>query len=127
MSWGPSFRAHTEIVFELERTIGGQNLLDMGRLGRLLEKYEFSLYDFGALFFLGFSFAARKYLKLPLPKSNLWQATGMFLCTEWGSEFIEGEQDSMITPYKLYQKLKSTGEWRDCEKEGQGRPGQSDK
>jgi hypothetical protein len=113
LTWGPSFRARTEVVFVLERTDVSDNLLDMNRLDRLLTKYEFSWYDFGALLFLGLSFAARKYLKLPLPKSNLWQTSGMFLCTEWATDYLTGKENSLITPYKLYRELKSTGQWKD--------------
>jgi hypothetical protein len=68
------------------------------------KKYDKSWYDMGAGFFIGLSFLARRYLKIPLPKVNLWQSSGMFICTEWATESI-GEVDSMITPYGLYLKL----------------------
>lgn len=59
------------------------------------------MYDFGALFYL-----ALRVLFPWLPKKNLWQTSGMFLCTEWVTEVLEGEEDSMITPYKLFLRLK---------------------
>lgn len=68
-------------------------------------KYQRSWYDVGALLFLGLSLTLRRYLKIPLPKSNLWQATGMFLCTEWVSEVINDKEHSMITPWGMYQEL----------------------
>lgn len=113
LTWAKTFRKHTQVVFELERVRCEQTLLDMERLDALLEKHEFSLYDFGALLFLGISFAASKYLKLPLPKRNLWQSSGLYMCTEWGTDMAVGKADSIVTPYKLYLNLKSTGEWRD--------------
>ena len=59
-----------------------------------------SPYDFGAMFYLG----ARRLFPW-LPKKNLWQCTGMFLCTEWITKYLDGAEDSMITPYKLYERL----------------------
>lgn len=76
-------------------------------LFHLLASEEHSLYDFGAFLFLGISLLARHYLRIPLPKSNLWQATGMFICTEWITRVIDQKEDSMITPYKLYLRLNS--------------------
>lgn len=63
-----------------------------------------SPYDFGAMFYLG----ARKLCPW-LPKKNLWQCTGMFLCTEWVTRYLDGVEDSEITPYKLYKRLLETG------------------
>jgi len=67
-------------------------------------EHQHSWYDIGACLFLGLSFLARRYMKVPLPKSNLWQTTGMFMCTEWVTEGL-GEVDSMITPWQLFKKL----------------------
>jgi hypothetical protein len=83
----------------------------MTKLGVMLEKYEFSVYDLPAMLFLGLSLLVRRYLKLPLPKSNLWQSTGMFLCTEWVSVFLSQEENSMLTPWKLREKLLESKEW----------------
>ncbi len=112
LEWAKNFRKHSEVVFQLERKMTDE--LEHAQLSRLLEKYEFSMYDFGALFFIGFAFLLRSKLKIPLPKSNLWQQSGMFLCTELVSDFAAAfkEDNSMITPYKLYLKLKER-EWED--------------
>jgi hypothetical protein len=67
----------------------------------LLAKYDGNFYDFGALFYLGL-----RSLFPFLPKANLWQTTGMFLCTEWITEVVDGKENSMITPHQLYLKLK---------------------
>lgn len=57
-------------------------------------------YDFGALLYL-----AVRVLCPWLPKKNLWQCSGMFLCTEWVTHVVDGQADSMITPFKLYERL----------------------
>lgn len=79
------------------------------RIDELEAKYEVhknSLYDVGAAVFIGLAFLARRYLRMPMPKSNLWQTTGMFMCTEWTTEVEYDAEDSMITPYGLYRKLR---------------------
>ena len=67
----------------------------------ILDKYEGKRYDFGGLLYLGL----RYLLPNIVPKQNLWQASGMFLCTEFMTEVISSEEDSMITPHKLYKRL----------------------
>lgn len=76
-----------------------QKILDV------LSRTDRSMYDFGALLFLGLAFLARRYLHLPLPKMNLWQATGMYLCTELATEVLDGDTDSLITPYQLFKRI----------------------
>lgn len=95
------FRSSHEVVFEKE--VEGED--NEKKILELLNKYQGHFYDFGALLFLGFSLLLRHYCKIPLPKSNLWQSSGMFICTEWVSKFVESKADSMITPYGLYLKL----------------------
>lgn len=110
-----SFKETSEVVFALERKENNffQDVNDFWKLQRLLEKYPKAPYDFGAFLFLGASLFLRDRLNLPLPKSNLWQSSGMFLCTEWVSEFVNEKDDSMVTPYQLYLEIKDTGEWQD--------------
>lgn len=103
IEWAPNFIKHSEIVHTMAPI--EDNLSELLKLDNLLSKYEFSFYDFGALLFMGVSFTLRKYLKVPLPKSNLWQSTGMFLCTEWVTKYLHDKENSMITPYQLYQNL----------------------
>ncbi len=79
---------------------------NLSRLKHITDLYYGKLYDFGALFYLGF----RLILPDLFPKKNLWQATGMFLCTEFITEFIDEKEDSLITPYKLYLRLKEENE-----------------
>jgi hypothetical protein len=78
---------------------------DYEKLLSLFVKRSRSSYDFGAILYL----ALRRVFRF-LPKKNLWQCSGMYLCTEWVTEFVDGEADSMITPYKLYLRLKDRSE-----------------
>lgn len=73
-------------------------------LFRKFAEHRNSKYDFGALAYLW-----ARFLIPCLPKANLWQTSGMLLCTEWITEYINDEEDSMITPYKLYLKLSKGG------------------
>lgn len=89
-----SFKQKSTVVY----TIGIVD--DYTRLFLLFATYRHSQYDFGALFYLGL-----RYLCPWLPKVNLWQTTGMFLCTEWISKYLRGEEYSMLTPSQLYTEL----------------------
>jgi hypothetical protein len=71
-----------------------------------IAKYDKRLYDYRGLLYLGVRYATKKYLGISLPKVNLWQITGMYTCTEFVSELVLGYEDSLITPYKLYLKLR---------------------
>ena len=99
-----TFLRTCEVVYAIENS---EESLKSKMLA-LLEIREHKLYDFGALLFVGMRLWLRAKLKIPLPKANLWQSSGMFMCTEWVSEFVNGEVDSMITPYGLYLKLKAS-------------------
>lgn len=103
-----SFKKHSQIVYSLDKE---QDSQDINKLLKLLEEYEWSFYDFGAIMFLGFSMLLRRYCKIPLPKSNLWQSTGMFMCVEWLSWFIDLKEESMCTPKRLYYILLGRPEW----------------
>lgn len=70
-------------------------------------------YDFPALFYLGLSYSLFSLFKVDLPKKNLWQLSGMYLCTEFVEDVIDIKSDPMVTPYKLYLKLKDSGKWID--------------
>lgn len=71
------------------------------KIDRTLRKHYGKSYDFGALFFLGLRYLCPKLVS----KQNLWQSTGMFLCTEFVTQFLDEKENSLITPYKLYLKL----------------------
>lgn len=79
----------------------------VGRIDNLEERYSqyrHYSYDVLAMLFIGLSFIVRRFLPVPLPKANLWEVTGMFICTEWVTKVL-GKVDSMITPWGLYKKL----------------------
>ncbi len=76
------------------------------KIANLREGKYGSCYDFGALLFFGIVLFCRRLLGLrKWPKQNLWQSTGMYLCTELVTEFIDKKEDSLITPEQLYSKL----------------------
>lgn len=64
-----------------------------------LLKYEGQGYDFLALIWL---FLMAIY---PLRKINQWQDSKKFTCTEFVTEVVLGEADSVITPHGLFMKL----------------------
>jgi len=71
----------------------------------VVEQYKNARYDYPALLWLGARYLMKKYLRINIPKVNLWQITGMFTCTEFVTKVIDGEEDSLITPYQLYKRL----------------------
>lgn len=90
------FKANHNIIYSLP-AICTQKELD--------ENYG-KPYDYLSLLFLGIRYTLLKILPSKfVPKRNLWQLSGMFMCTELVTEVITKERDSMITPYKLYLKL----------------------
>lgn len=63
-------------------------------------------YDIGALLFVGMMILIRKTTGLQIiPKQNLWQSTGMYMCTEFVTKYVDGKADSLITPHKLYERI----------------------
>lgn len=99
MEMASTFRRSSQVLFEISSPLGWSDVLSM------LQKNEGRPYDFGAFFYLGL-----RCLLPRLPKKNLWQSSGMFLCTEWVTAVLSGNPDSMITPYKLYMALNSKQE-----------------
>ncbi len=69
------------------------------------DKYGKSKYDIKALLFAGIRVLCKK-AGISLPKVNLWQTTGMFMCTEFVTDVLTGgQEDSLVTPHQLYEKL----------------------
>jgi len=97
------FRKHSTIIHRVQ-VQARPDMLE--RLHYLYTRPYRPLYDFGAILFLGLSLSLRNYLRIPLPKSNLWASTGMYLCTELITDIIDGREDAMLTPYGLYLKLR---------------------
>ena len=88
------FLEKSRVVFSVEIASNHQKLM------KSLSTNWHHPYDFGALLYLGL-----RYLCPLLPKANLWQSSGMFMCTEWVTTVILGKQDSLLTPYQLYLRL----------------------
>lgn len=87
-----------EILFNIK--IGS----DLAKLSNI----KHSRYDYFGILYLGLKLLLGK-IGIKLPKKNLWQSTGMYMCTEFISEIVNDKEDSMITPYKLYKKLSEKG------------------
>ncbi|MDX1373362.1 MAG: hypothetical protein R3321_12885 [Nitrososphaeraceae archaeon] len=106
------FREHNDIIIELIPTfiVKKQEIID--RFDFITRKYEDSWYDFGAFMFQGIALTLRNIFKIPLPKSNLWQSTGMFLCYELVSKIIKKKENPMLTPDKYLEELIKSGGWR---------------
>ena len=72
----------------------------------ILAKYEESPYDYGAFLYLGMRILLSK-IGIEIPKANLWGTTGMFLCTEFVTQVLYGEELDYLTPGQLYRRLTS--------------------
>lgn len=83
---------------------------EIEEVSKILEKWGKAKYDRGAFVFLGICLWLRRHFNIPLPKSNLWQTTGMFLCTEFVSNKINQKENSMMTPWQLMRSL-PLSEW----------------
>lgn len=79
--------------------------VDAWQVQKMYHEHKSAWYDFGAILFLGLSLMLRSYLRIPLPNSNLWQATGMFLCTEWYTKVKYNKELSMMTPWQLFKLI----------------------
>lgn len=97
------FRKNNKVVYEL---------ISIEDVNVSIVENEFKPYDYAAFIFLGISLILRKYFKISMSKSNLWNTTGM-MCTEWVTNVVDSKIDSMITPLNLYKKLKTSGQWQD--------------
>lgn len=75
--------------------------LDEDIFVRAVEKYLGKKYDWGAIAYL-----AVKRVMPWLPKKNLWQCSGMAICTEIIQYVVpEVADDAALTPWQLYQAL----------------------
>lgn len=84
---------------------------ELDRIGNLATRLNNSPYDIGALLFCGFVLFCRKALNLKSwPKMNFWQSSGMYMCTEFVTEYLNGGADSMITPQQLYDRISNIPE-----------------
>ena len=89
------FLSENEVVFDLSHEV------PIDQLAGIVIKYGARFYDVLGFLYLGL----RLLFPWLLPKKNLWQVTGMFMCTEFLTEFTHGQELSLITPDQLYYKL----------------------
>lgn len=71
----------------------------------LIAKYDRAWYDIPGLLYLGWRYLLFKYFQKPLPTANLGAHTGLFMCTELVTQYLDGRENSLVTPYKLYLQL----------------------
>jgi len=81
-------------ILSTDRLLEG--LVGNGRMG----------YDYLGLLYLGL----RYLIPALIPKQNLWQVSGMFLCTELVTHLLEGREASLLTPGQLAMYLKEINE-----------------
>lgn len=89
------FLRHNRILYCLQIPDNPSRFVDV------FEKYQGAGYDFGALLFLFLRYKFPRFIS----KRNLWQCTGMLMCTEFITTYLFDAEDSLITPYKLYLRL----------------------
>lgn len=97
------FLKENTVIHTLEIPTSPENNV---RLLELIHAEHGKCYDIGALLFCGVVLFLRKALGLrQWPKVNLWQSSGMYLCTEFVTEYLYGSADSLITPHQLYERI----------------------
>jgi len=92
-----------EVVYSLN--VRPQPSSPAASLLEVVGKYDKASYDYLGLIWLGARYLCKRYLGWSIPKVNLWQVSGMFTCTEFVTHVVDGEQDSLVTPYQLYKRL----------------------
>lgn len=83
-------------------------------VSRLIRRFPLlggTLYDIPALAYMGARFFLKDVFGISIPKKNLWQVSGMYLCTEFVTDITSEEVDSELTPYQLFGKMKQSGKW----------------
>ena len=100
--FGPEIRTHKSFIENSEVVFCTEIDVSEEKIAELITRLDHRAYDYPALIYL-----ALRYIFRWLPKANLWNTSGMYLCTELVTEMIYGKADSMITPYGLYKKIQS--------------------
>jgi hypothetical protein len=95
------FQETSEIVERIPYNVSKDQVLDT------LDNFHEASYDYLGMFGLGICLVLRRFLPLLVPKQNLWQTTGMFICTEFVSKAVFGQEDSLTTPGQLMERLRN--------------------
>jgi hypothetical protein len=94
--WG---RQHYEVLFEVELHSSPERLMSV------MDRVDRKGYDFSGLLYLGLRYMMKKYLRMSLPKANLWDCSGMLTCVEFATLVIDSKADPMLTPFGLCRRL----------------------
>ena len=77
----------------------------MYRLQNLMSNY--AKYDFGAFLYFGYRALVSKITGTPIHGHNAWEARGAYLCTEFATKLLLGEEETnLVSPYQLYNRLR---------------------
>jgi hypothetical protein len=95
------FLEKNEIVAEAPTGISTNQLFD---IFHLQERAPSAAYDYGAILFWFFVLMLGR-LGFKRPKSNLWQTSSVFLCTEVLFQALNWPQRRMLTPWEVYEAL----------------------
>lgn len=109
------FCGENKIYYALAPTTDEYNDAVVSRLIANFSKEKGSFYDLPALAYMTLRYILKDSLGIEIPKKNLWQLSGMYMCTEFVTGIVDREVDSTITPYKLYLKMKLSGLWGDID------------
>lgn len=107
-----AFSLHAKVIheFDIPMTREQEDIV----FDSLVESMVGNKYDFKALIYFGFRGLLKKFLGIPLPKTNKWQTKDQNLCTELAYGLpddvippgIKGMDLSMVTAERLYKMLK---------------------
>lgn len=97
---GPEIRTYKSFIKKTEIVFRAPVEIDEDKVIGLITRLDHRLYDYAALLYL-----ALRYVFRWLPKANLWNTSGMYLCTELVTELLYEKADPMITPYGVYKKI----------------------
>jgi hypothetical protein len=93
-----SFNKHNVIQFSVD-------ISHMDNILPRIQSVEYKPYDIPGLVYLGIRALLPHWVRRQMPKVNLWNVSGAYICTEFVTDMLYGKPDSMITPYQLYRRL----------------------
>lgn len=108
-----SSKPHFEIVHELNLDVPVP--IEDAIWDVVVEKYDGKRYDIGGALYLGVRILMRRFLKIPLPKQNIWADPNAYFCDEVfeALHFIDSlpkipVSNGLETPHDVWEKLKGT-------------------
>lgn len=106
------FVEHNEVIYEIKPRLRSTEKAIADKIASS-EEMVGRKYDFFAILFLGAMLILRLWFGKTIPKQNLWNVSGMYICTEYVSEITSTEKDNaMITPEGLINAIIKTGKWQ---------------